>query len=86
MTTDSQPEPRHFGTGWISGTLSVVLALTSCQASGPFTQEDVMNGLSPMGRPSTVDDIADAVLYLTDATTVTGEVLCVDGGAHLGRW
>jgi NAD(P)-dependent dehydrogenase (short-subunit alcohol dehydrogenase family) len=50
------------------------------------TPKDVMNGLSPMGRPSTVDDIADAVLYLTDATTVTGEVLCVDGGAHLGRW
>src|SRR5213080_3275803 len=50
------------------------------------TPRDVMEGLSPMGRPSTVKDIADAVLYLTDAATVTGDVLYVDGGAHFGRW
>jgi NAD(P)-dependent dehydrogenase (short-subunit alcohol dehydrogenase family) len=50
------------------------------------TPKDVMEGLSPMGRPSTVKDIADAVLYLTDAVTVTGHILYVDGGAHFGRW
>src|SRR5947209_7305969 len=50
------------------------------------TPRDVMEGLSPMGRPSTVQDIADAVLYLTDAATVTGHTLYVDGGAHFGRW
>jgi enoyl-[acyl-carrier-protein] reductase (NADH) len=31
-------------------------------------------------------DIAEAVFYLTQASQVTGEVLHVDGGAHLGRW
>jgi NAD(P)-dependent dehydrogenase (short-subunit alcohol dehydrogenase family) len=50
------------------------------------TPKDAMNSLSPMGRFSTVKDIADAVLYLTDATTVTGDTLYVDGGAHFGRW
>jgi NAD(P)-dependent dehydrogenase (short-subunit alcohol dehydrogenase family) len=50
------------------------------------TPQDVMEGLSPMGRPSTVKDITDAVLYLTDAATVTGHILYVDGGAHFGRW
>jgi NAD(P)-dependent dehydrogenase (short-subunit alcohol dehydrogenase family) len=50
------------------------------------TPKDVMEGLSPMGRPSTVQEIADAVLYLTDAATVTGHILYVDGGAHFGRW
>jgi NAD(P)-dependent dehydrogenase (short-subunit alcohol dehydrogenase family) len=50
------------------------------------TPKDVMEGLSPMGRPSTVKDITDAVLYLTDAATVTGHILYVDGGAHFGRW
>jgi NAD(P)-dependent dehydrogenase (short-subunit alcohol dehydrogenase family) len=50
------------------------------------TPKDVMAGLSPMGRPSTVQEIADAVLYLTDAATVTGDILYVDGGAHFGRW
>jgi len=50
------------------------------------TPRDVMHSLSPMGRVSTVKDIADAVMYLTDAVTVTGDILYVDGGAHFGRW
>jgi NAD(P)-dependent dehydrogenase (short-subunit alcohol dehydrogenase family) len=50
------------------------------------TPKDVMESLSPMGRPSTVQEVADAVLYLTDASTVTGHILYVDGGAHFGRW
>src|SRR3954471_13404543 len=50
------------------------------------TPKAVMESLSPMGRPSTVKDVTDAVLYLTDAATVTGQTLYVDGGAHIGRW
>src|SRR5205809_1579802 len=50
------------------------------------TPKDVMESLSPMGRPSTVNDITDAVMYLTDAATVTGDILYVDGGAHVGKW
>jgi NAD(P)-dependent dehydrogenase (short-subunit alcohol dehydrogenase family) len=50
------------------------------------TPKDVMESLSPMGRPSTVKDISDAVMYLIDAATVTGQILYVDGGAHFGRW
>src|SRR5215813_7227912 len=50
------------------------------------TPKDVMESLSPMGRPSTVKDITDAVMYLTGAATVTGHILYVDGGAHFGRW
>jgi len=50
------------------------------------TPKDVMESLSPMGRPSTVKDITDAVMYLTDAATVTGDILYVDGGSHFGRW
>jgi NAD(P)-dependent dehydrogenase (short-subunit alcohol dehydrogenase family) len=50
------------------------------------TPKDVMESLSPMAQPSTVKDIADAVMYLNDAATVTGHILYVDGGAHFGRW
>jgi len=50
------------------------------------TPKDVLQNLSPMGRPSKVQDITDAVMYLTDASTVTGDILYVDGGAHFGRW
>src|SRR5260370_24532464 len=42
------------------------------------TPKDVMESLSPMGRPSTVKDITDAVIYLTDAATVTRAILYVD--------
>ncbi len=50
------------------------------------TPKEVMESRSPMGRPSTVKDITDAVMYLTDAVTVTGDILYVDGGSHAGRW
>jgi NAD(P)-dependent dehydrogenase (short-subunit alcohol dehydrogenase family) len=50
------------------------------------TPQEFMERMSPMGQPSTVQEIVDAVLYLTDAATVTGEILDVDGGAHLGCW
>ena len=42
--------------------------------------------LSPMGTISETQDVADAVVYLAEARQVTGEVLHVDGGAHVGRW
>jgi NAD(P)-dependent dehydrogenase (short-subunit alcohol dehydrogenase family) len=48
--------------------------------------KDFLRTLQPMGRMSDIADIVDAVLYLTDADQVTGEVLHVDGGAHAGRW
>ncbi|MFL5327847.1 MAG: SDR family NAD(P)-dependent oxidoreductase [Gemmataceae bacterium] len=50
------------------------------------TPKDVLESLSPMGRPSSVQDIVDAVLYLTNPPTVTGHILYVDGGAHFGHW
>jgi NAD(P)-dependent dehydrogenase (short-subunit alcohol dehydrogenase family) len=50
------------------------------------TPKDFVMTLSPMGAISEPKDIADAVVYLTEARYVTGEVLHVDGGAHAGRW
>jgi len=48
--------------------------------------KDFLKTLSPMHSISSVWEIVDAVLFLTEAPRVTGEVLHVDGGAHLGRW
>lgn len=45
-----------------------------------------MARLSPMGQVCDVDDIVQAVIYLTEARHVTGEVLHVDAGAHNGKW
>lgn len=48
--------------------------------------KEFLKSLSPLGRISDAQDIADGVLYLTEARQVTGEVLHVDGGAHVGKW
>lgn len=48
--------------------------------------KDFLKTLSPMGTISDVNDIVEAVVYLTEARQVTGEVLHVDGGAHSGKW
>ncbi len=41
---------------------------------------------SPMGIVSAPQEIAEAVLFLAEALSITGEILHVDGGAHSGRW
>jgi NAD(P)-dependent dehydrogenase (short-subunit alcohol dehydrogenase family) len=48
--------------------------------------KDSLRSQAPMGTVSTVEDIASAVVYLTEARQITGEVLHVDGGAHIGKW
>ena len=48
--------------------------------------KEFLKTLSPMGTISEVSDIVDAVVYLTEARQVTGEVLHVDGGVHSGKW
>ena len=48
--------------------------------------KEFLKTLSPMGTISQARDVADAVVFLTEARNITGEVLHVDGGAHAGRW
>ncbi|MES2935446.1 MAG: SDR family NAD(P)-dependent oxidoreductase [Pseudomonadota bacterium] len=47
---------------------------------------DFLKRLQPVGHIGTVKDVADAVLYLTDANFTTGVVLPVDGGMATGTW
>ena len=44
-----------------------------------------LNEITPLGRPGSSDDIARAALFLCgpDGSYVTGQTLCVDGGASL---
>jgi NAD(P)-dependent dehydrogenase (short-subunit alcohol dehydrogenase family) len=48
--------------------------------------DESLKNRTPMGTISEPKDIADAVVYLTESIHVTGEVLHVDDGAHVGRW
>jgi NAD(P)-dependent dehydrogenase (short-subunit alcohol dehydrogenase family) len=48
--------------------------------------KDFLKVWQPLGQICEVKDIVDAIVYLTEAGQVTGEVLHVDGGAHVGKW
>jgi NAD(P)-dependent dehydrogenase (short-subunit alcohol dehydrogenase family) len=56
---------------------------TPLNANNP---KELLKTLSPMGIISDPEDIVDAVIYLTEGRHVTGAVLHVDGGMHVGRW
>src|SRR5471030_129679 len=48
--------------------------------------KDFLKTLSPMGTISSAEQIADGIVYLTEAQQVTGEVLHIGGGSQRGRW
>lgn len=53
------------------------------EAADPDALRAVWDGLSPIGRWGTPQDVADAVLFLLDdrrSSYITGQVLVVDGG------
>jgi NAD(P)-dependent dehydrogenase (short-subunit alcohol dehydrogenase family) len=53
---------------------------------GELSEEQLkaLHNMQPLGRYGTPKDIADAVLYLANATWVTGVILPVDGGVASG--
>lgn len=46
-------------------------------------QEQRLADMMPLGALPTPSGVADAVLYLAEAKDVTGQIIFVDGGAHL---
>jgi NAD(P)-dependent dehydrogenase (short-subunit alcohol dehydrogenase family) len=51
------------------------------QAPGEFEREAAG---TPLQRPVELDDLTAALRYLIDATSVTGQMIAVDAGQHLG--
>jgi NAD(P)-dependent dehydrogenase (short-subunit alcohol dehydrogenase family) len=64
---------------------TVALGVINTPMHNPETHE-FLKGLNPVGRMGEIKEVVDAVLFLTDATFTTGEILHVDGGAHAGKW
>jgi NAD(P)-dependent dehydrogenase (short-subunit alcohol dehydrogenase family) len=48
--------------------------------------KEFLRSQSPMGTLPEIEDIVEAVIYLTEARHVTGEILHVDAGMHNGKW
>ncbi|MGW7486355.1 SDR family NAD(P)-dependent oxidoreductase [Streptomyces sp. NPDC054786] len=51
----------------------------------PAATYEGLAALHPLGRTGEVDDVVDAIVYLENASFVTGEILHVDGGQSAGR-
>ncbi|PBJ14977.1 Gluconate 5-dehydrogenase [Pseudomonas ogarae] len=47
---------------------------------------EFLDNLAPAGRVGTIEEIAEAVLYLAGADFTTGAILPVDGGMSTGKW
>lgn len=63
----------------------VVTPLTQPAMDIPGIEDDYLSN-TPLGRSGRPDEIAAAALYLATAEWVTGEVLDINGGAHLMRY
>jgi len=59
--------------------------LTAPALEIPGIEDDYLEN-TPLGRVGTPEEIAEAVLFLAGAAWITGEVLDVNGGAHLRRY
>ena len=44
-----------------------------------------MEDVHPLGRMGEINDVVDGILYLEQASFVTGEILHIDGGQAAGH-
>jgi NAD(P)-dependent dehydrogenase (short-subunit alcohol dehydrogenase family) len=75
VTFASPPRLAPPSARWSEPPLDHGVALWSARVS-----KDFLKTLSPMHSISGVQEIVDAVVFLTQAPHITGEVLRVDGG------
>jgi NAD(P)-dependent dehydrogenase (short-subunit alcohol dehydrogenase family) len=64
----------------VVGVAPGITLVSGDQSEDGFTQAHTR---TPLGRSSTPQDIADAVVYAASARALTGTTLVVDGGQHL---
>jgi len=57
--------------------------VTDTPALRNYPQSDEVTASVPLGRIGTVEEVADAILFMGHAPYITGEVLTIDGGLHL---
>jgi NAD(P)-dependent dehydrogenase (short-subunit alcohol dehydrogenase family) len=63
---------------------AVALGVIKTPLHDPASYDD-MAAVHPLGRPGEISDVVDGILYLEQATFVTGETLHIDGGQAAGH-
>ena len=64
----------------VVGVAPGITMVSGDQSEGGFAQAHTV---TPLGRSSTPQDVADAVCFVAEARAMTGTTLLVDGGQHL---
>ena len=85
-----KPNPQFFsyslskaGLWWATRTLAQALAPTLPSIHQSQAEFDAEAAALPLGRGSSPEDLASALLYLVGARAVTGQMIAVDGAQHL---
>ena len=73
---------EYAGRGVRVNALSLGVIKTPAYDSASY---DGMAGLHPLGRLGEISDVVDGILYLEQATFITGETLHIDGGQVAGH-
>jgi NAD(P)-dependent dehydrogenase (short-subunit alcohol dehydrogenase family) len=63
---------------------ALALGVIKTPMHDPASYDDVA-AVHPLGRPGETNDVVDGILYLEQATFVTGETLQIDGGQAAGH-
>lgn len=68
--------PGMIDTGWVADRLGADVAIKA---------RATMEGKAALGRITSPEEVADLILWLLEAPSMTGELMRIDGGATLGR-
>ncbi|MFZ1180031.1 MAG: SDR family oxidoreductase [Herbaspirillum sp.] len=63
--------------------VGVAPGITLASGEQSVLQFDAAHRITPLGRSSTPDDVADTVCFVARAPAITGTTILVDGGQHL---
>lgn len=87
MTKSIALEWAHLGIRANCVAPGVVISEQLPEAIATALREEVVPRSVPAGRPTPIDDVAELVAYLATPASrmITGQVLQIDGAAHLGR-
>ena len=72
------------GKGLYARVNAVALGVIKTPAHDPASYEGLAR-LHPVGRIGEISDVVDGILYLEQASFVTGETLHIDGGQAAGH-
>jgi len=86
LALDLAPEGIRVNAVCPAGVLTPLLQEWAASQFDPKQAMEMVNRAHPMGRPATIEEIGEVCAFLAsdEASFITGQAICPDGGAGLG--